>query len=96
MYNGYLTTSGCGDSNIVCGLSACGTGIYKVDNNSNNNNKMKETNLKNFTIVFEKTEVKKFTYKLMAENEEDAKKKIEDGWMRNDEETVSIVIKEVK
>lgn len=62
----------------------------------NNNKKMKETSIKNFEIVYQRTEVTKHTYNVLAESEDEAKKFIKENGFNSKSETVSVDIVQVK
>lgn len=46
---------------------------------SDNNNNMKEENIKQYKVVFQKTNIEEFTYLIMATDEKDALARIADG-----------------
>ena len=76
--------------------------INSLENNKNNScltsygdgikTNMKESNKTRFQINFTKTVVTEYYYDILAESEEDALKKIEQGTCCNDIKTVSEII----
>lgn len=69
-------------------------GVIKLS--GSNNKSMKESTQTRFPVTFQRTTVEEFSYDVLAESLEDAKKQIEAGDLRNSSKTISVETKIVE